>query len=67
MDILDIDLRSIQEVRSLINKAKKQQMEFSSLWVKEIDEIVRCMAELAYINAEHLAEIAVLENRTLAG
>lgn len=61
MDILDLDLQSIQEVRSLISKAKKAQMEFSYYSQSEVDEIVRCMAELAYIKAEHLAEIAVLE------
>lgn len=61
MEIIDTDLRSIQEVRVLVAKAKKAQQEFSSFSQEEIDEIVRCMAEVSYFNAEYLADLAVKE------
>lgn len=61
MKIVDSDLMSIQEVRMLVQKAKEAQKEFSTFSQAEIDEIVRCMAEIAYSNAEHLADLAVKE------
>ncbi|WP_372995940.1 acetaldehyde dehydrogenase (acetylating) [Lutispora sp.] len=61
MKIIDSDLKSIQEVRMLIQKARAAQIEFSSYEQAEIDEIVRCMAEISYSNAEYLADMAVKE------
>ena len=61
MEIVDGDLKSIQEVRTLVQKARIAQQEFASFDQAEIDEIVRCMAEVSYSNAEYLADLAVKE------
>lgn len=61
MEVIDTDLRSIQEVRLLVEKAKTAQQEFSTYNQDETDEIVRCMAEVCYQNAGHLADLAIKE------
>lgn len=61
MEITDADLKSIQEVRTLVKKAKIAQQELASFNQAEIDEIVRCMAEISYSNAEYLADMAIKE------
>lgn len=58
---MDRDLISIQEARDLIKRAKEAQLKLSRLSQKELDEIVKSMAEEAYKNSERLAEMAVLE------
>jgi len=61
MDIKDEDLKSIQEVRSLVKNAKVAQEKFASKNQAEVDEIVKCMAETAFKNSEYLAGLAVKE------
>lgn len=61
MDIVDGDLRSIQEVRNLVSKAKKAQKQLSQMSQKEIDQIIKKMAEKAEANAEKLARLAAEE------
>ena len=61
MEVKDLDLLSIQEVRTLVQTAKQAQQKFSEFSQAEVDEIVRCMAELAYQESERLARLAVDE------
>lgn len=61
MEVKDMDLLSIQEARKLIANAKKAQQEFSGYSQEEVDEIVRCIAEIAEREAERLARLAVDE------
>lgn len=61
MEIVDGDLKSIQEVRTLVQKARIAQQEFASFDQAEINEIVRCIAEVSWSNAEYLADLAVKE------
>ncbi|WP_083490391.1 acetaldehyde dehydrogenase (acetylating) [Caloramator mitchellensis] len=58
---MDRDLISIQEARDLVRRAKEAQFKLSNLSQKELDEIVRSMAEEAYQNSERLAKMAVEE------
>jgi acetaldehyde dehydrogenase (acetylating) len=58
VEIIDKDLKSIQEVRYLIAKAKKAQVEFAKNNQEEIDNIVKAAAEAAELNAERLAKLA---------
>lgn len=59
MDIIDRDLKSIQEVRLLVKKAKKAQKEFAKFSTKLIDEIVKQVSIAARAEAENLAKLAV--------
>ncbi|MGV8146809.1 MAG: acetaldehyde dehydrogenase (acetylating) [Alkaliphilus sp.] len=63
MQIKDKDLMSIQEARDLISKAKIAQKELSKLGQKEIDEVVKGMADLAYEESSRLARMAVVETK----
>lgn len=58
MEIKDIDLRSIQEARMLVEKARSAQQEFSQYSQQKIDEIVTAMAEAAEAQSESLARMA---------
>lgn len=58
MELLDKDLLSLQEVRSLINDAKKAQEELSNMSQEQIDRIVKAIADAGYENAEKLAKMA---------
>lgn len=58
MELLDKDLMSIQEVRTLIAKAKKAQELLSKMSQAEIDRIVKAIAEAGEANAEKLAKMA---------
>lgn len=57
----DKDLRSIQEVRNLVAKAKAAQQEFTEYSQQQVDQIVRTIAEACAANAERLAKLAVEE------
>ncbi len=49
---LDKDLRSIQEVRDLVSRAKEAQKSFSKLDQASINKVVDVLAEAAFENAE---------------
>lgn len=59
--MVDKDLLSIQEARSLVRAAKKAQAEFASLSQERIDSIVKAVAEACAAQAESLAALAVEE------
>lgn len=63
MQIKDKDLMSVQEARVLILKAKRAQKELSMLNQKEIDLIVKGMAEAAYVESARLARMAIIETK----
>ena len=58
---LDMDLQSIQEVRDLIRDAKKAQEVFGTFDQRQVDQIVKAIAEACAANAEPLAKKAVEE------
>lgn len=58
MQTLDRDLFSIQEVRTLIAKAKKAQEVFKTFTQEQVDKVVRAMAEAAEKEAVRLAKMA---------
>ena len=45
MQLYDKDLLSVQEVRDLVEKAKKAQQEFAQKSQEEVDAIVKSVAE----------------------
>ena len=53
-----MDLKSIQEVRELIAKAKLAQKKLSEMTQDEIDRIVKAICDSAYTNAEKLGKMA---------
>jgi len=57
----DKDLRSIQEVRNLIAKAKAAQEEYSGYTQEQVDNIVHAIAQACAANSERLAKLAVEE------
>lgn len=59
--MIDKDLQSIQEVRTLIAKAKDAQEQYARLSQQEVDEICRVTAQAGRSAAERLAEMAVKE------
>lgn len=58
MQLYDKDLLSVQEVRDLVEKAKKAQQEFAQKSQEEIDAIVKSVAEAGVRNAKRLAKMA---------
>lgn len=58
MTLLDKDLISIQEVRTLVRKAKKAQEILAKMSQEEIDKIVKAIADSGYENATKLAKMA---------
>lgn len=58
---LDMDLQSIQEVRDLIRDAKKAQEVFGTFDQRQVDQVVKAIAEACAANAERLAKMAVEE------
>lgn len=58
MTLLDKDLLSIQEVRTLVKKAKVAQEKLSQMSQEQIDKIVKAIADKAFENAEKLAKMA---------
>lgn len=59
--MVDKDLLSIQEARTLVRAAKQAQMEFSRLGQERVDAVVKAVAEAAADQAEALAALAVEE------
>ncbi|WP_350445881.1 acetaldehyde dehydrogenase (acetylating) [Anaeromonas frigoriresistens] len=59
--IKDKDLKSIQEVRILVEKAKEAQHILSKKSQEEIDKIVKAMADVAYKESDRLAKMAASE------
>ncbi|WP_321405193.1 acetaldehyde dehydrogenase (acetylating) [Maridesulfovibrio sp.] len=59
--MVDKDLLSIQEARSLVRAAKKAQAELAEMTQEKIDGIVKAISEAAYAQAETLGAIAVEE------
>ena len=58
MQLYDKDLLSVQEVRDLVEKAKKSQQEFAQKSQEEVDAIVKSVAEAGVRNAKRLAKMA---------
>lgn len=61
MMLRDKDLRSIQEVRDLLQAARKAQRVLATLNQDQIDRIVGAVARAAQANARRLGEMAVEE------
>ncbi len=59
--MIDKDLLSIQEARSLVRAAKTAQAEFGKYDQKQVDTIVKAIADAAMEQAESLAKLAVEE------
>ena len=57
----DKDLRSIQEVRNLVAKAKAAQEEYAHFSQEQVDRIVKAVAEACIPHAARLATMAVEE------
>lgn len=55
---LDIDLKSIQEVRDLVSAAKAAQKAYSTLSQAEIDKVVKFVADAMFDHAETLGKMA---------
>lgn len=55
---LDIDLKSIQEVRDLVSAAKAAQRTYSNLSQAEIDKVVKHVADTMFDHAEALGKMA---------
>lgn len=58
MQLYDKDLLSVQEVRELVDKAKLAQLELTSKNQKEVDNIVKSIAQAGVRNAKRLAVLA---------
>lgn len=58
MELVDKDLKSIQEVRLLLKAAKDAQKILSTFSQEKIDSIVKAMAEAGMRHAEKLAKMA---------
>ncbi len=55
---LDKDIRSTQEVRDLVAKAKAAQLEFKHFNQGQVDKIVKAMADVGFEASERLAKMA---------
>ncbi len=55
---VDKDLSSIQEARDLAKKAKEAQLEFKEFNQKQVDKIVKAMADAGFAAAEKLGKMA---------
>lgn len=58
METLDKDLRSIQEARNLIKKAKEAQAKLAVMTQVQIDAIVKAISDAGYKQSEKLAKMA---------
>lgn len=58
MELVDKDLRSIQETRNLIRKAKRGTASISNIFAKQIDAIVQAVSEATFNQREKLAKMA---------
>lgn len=61
MELLDKDLLSIQQVRTLIKEAKEAQKELAKMSQCQINKIVKAVADAGFENAEELAKMAAKE------
>ena len=59
--MVDKDLLSMQEARSLVRAARKAQIDFCEYDQQRVDSIVKAIAEAATASAESLAKLAVEE------
>ncbi|MBQ8852499.1 MAG: acetaldehyde dehydrogenase (acetylating) [Oscillibacter sp.] len=57
----DKDLRSIQEVRDLVKRAKEAQAEYAAFSQEQVDRIVAAIASACAAESERLAKMAVEE------
>ena len=57
----DRDLRSIQEVRDLVARARAAQEEYAGFSQEKVDKLVQAIAQACAANAERLAKLAVEE------
>lgn len=55
---LDKDIRSTQEVRNLVAKAKTAQLEYKHFNQAQVDKIIKAMADAGYEARERLAKMA---------
>lgn len=55
---LDKDIRSTQEVRDLVSKAKTAQLEFKHFNQQQVDKIVKAMTDAGFEASEKLAKMA---------
>ncbi|HEX9615531.1 MAG TPA: aldehyde dehydrogenase family protein, partial [Bacteroidota bacterium] len=55
---LDKDLQSVQEVRDLLERAKKAQVAFRAFSQEKVDVVVKAMADAGYAAAEKLGKMA---------
>jgi len=55
---LDKDIRSTQEVRDLVKKAKTAQLEFKHYNQSQVDKIIKAMADAGFEASEKLAKMA---------
>ncbi|MFA6541333.1 MAG: aldehyde dehydrogenase family protein, partial [Bacteroidota bacterium] len=55
---MDNDLRSIQEVRDLLTKAKEAQLAFRNYSQEQVDSIVKAMVDAGFAEAERLGRLA---------
>lgn len=55
---LDKDIRSTQEVRDLIAKAKSAQLEYKHFNQTQVDKVIKAMADAGYEASERLAKMA---------
>lgn len=58
MELQDMDLKSIQEVRVLLKHAKEAQRQIQTFSQEQIDEIVKAVALAAEAESERLAKLA---------
>lgn len=58
MELIDKDLQSVQEVRTLIKEAKQAQKELATFSQQQIDRIVQAVSEATYDDRERLAKMA---------
>ncbi|MDZ7269422.1 MAG: aldehyde dehydrogenase family protein [candidate division KSB1 bacterium] len=61
--LLDQDLQSLQEVRSLVARAKAAQLAFKEFSQEQVDRVVAAMAEAGFKASERLARLAVEETK----
>ena len=58
MQLIDKDLLSMQEVRELVERAKKAQQELAQMDQAHVDRIVKAIADAGVRNARRLAQMA---------
>lgn len=58
MTLLDKDLMSIQEVRTLVKRSKAAQEKVAEMTQEQIDRIAKAIADAGYANAVKLAKMA---------